>query len=1063
MLLNLLKQFLSISFILLFLYACGPSKAFKSWENNYTKSKNLIEADSTNEALVYIKKAYNIGTDIFKNTDTMLISTTIYYGDINKSLKNYDDAAELYKSAISIAKSNSNKERQVGLYKKLGLTYKGRDNKASVKSFNTAKIILEDLNKTNTLSYADILYQMSSIYKFLAEYEKAIALVDSSNSVVKKLVDSTKQFPRNLIMLSQIYWSQRDIDKAVTTLEKAISYYKSDEDKSTQEYAAAIYTMAILYGENGDYEKEIEAYKEVMQILGEKHGAYHNVLNNIGQSYNKLGNYEQALDYTEQSIIAINSENPNYAMRLQNKAFILVSLGNFKEAEEVYKHALTSMESRLGEIHPNYGQLLNNVGRMYLAKGDLLAAKDYFEEALDVFLKNHEETDKRYSYQLNDYANTLFQLNEKDKAIALMKKNLKLEKDNHRNETQNYYLLQAALGRAYNEIQNYSEALPLLENASIQSSITSGKNHPINRSILSELAKTYIGLNDIEKAIPILEASNEILKNQIDDIFKFRSEKEKKQFLNTVIHNFNALQSLEFSDKNDKEKLNELNLNNQLMLKGLLLNNSKDVLNELSKLNDSLISSKIGSFKTSKRQLFKLMTINDKNKTQKIDSLNTVINVKETELVKLYSTNFSNNYSLLKDWTTVKNALNNNEVAIEFSNYITSTSYGEKSTQYVAYIYTKNSTAPELVPLFEERKLVEILESSSPNVLYATRGAKAKNVANTIGLYDLLWLPLANYIHDAEKIYYSPSGLLNQIPFAALGKKDGSILANQYEMIQLSSTNNLVEEQNSLDLVNMLLIGGINYDYKTTDNTVDFVKTKTSSTVIKKTINTTDTSIAWKSLPGTLNEITSIEKLFLKNNNTPAVWTHSSATETRFKNLNGKSPSVIHIATHGFFFENPENTYKNYDLEAESVYIASEDPLMRSGLIFSGANYAWEHGNNPNEEDDGILTALEISNLDLSNTDLVVLSACETGLGDIDGSEGVYGLQRAFKMAGVDYIIMSLWEVPDKETAEFMDLFYKEWITNKKEITFAFNTTQRLMYKKYKNEPLKWAAFVLFK
>ena len=120
-----------------------------------------------------------------------------------------------------------------------------------------------------------------------------------------------------------------------------------------------------------------------------------------------------------------------------------------------------------------------------------------------------------------------------------------------------------------------------------------------------------------------------------------------------------------------------------------------------------------------------------------------------------------------------------------------------------------------------------------------------------------------------------------------------------------------------------------------------------------------------------------------------------------------------------------------------------------------------ENGNNPYENEDGILTALEISNLNLSNTDLVVLSACETGLGDIDGSEGVYGLQRAFKMAGVDLIMMSLWEVPDKETSEFMTIFYTNWL-NGEDVRTAFRNTQLKMSTKYKANPEKWAAFVLF-
>ena len=495
----------------------------------------------------------------------------------------------------------------------------------------------------------------------------------------------------------------------------------------------------------------------------------------------------------------------------------------------------------------------------------------------------------------------------------------------------------------------------------------------------------------------------------------------------------------------------------------LLLNNSKDVISELSNLNDSVINRKIFSYKYSKRQLSNLMSKAIENKTYDIDSLNTIINSKETDLVKLFSQNFSNNISLLKDWSTVKSALKNNEIAIEFSNYRSSVgSKTEQSTYYVAYIYTNKSIAPQFVKLFEENQLLEILEKSSPNALYASRGFKSKNSTNTNGLYDLLWLPLESHLNEVERIYFSPSGLLNQIPFSALGKKDFPILANQYEMIQLSSTSNLIEDQNMLDTDDTLLIGGINYNYESTMIYTDSTKRNTTNSILKIARGARGIDTTWTRLPGTLNEITSIEELFKKSNKTTSVWTNNTATETKFKSLNGNSPSVIHIATHGFFFENPETNTNN--TEGQTIYKVSEDPLMRSGLIFSGANYAWKHGRNPNEEeDDGILTALEISNLDLSNTDLVVLSACETGLGDIDGSEGVYGLQRAFKMAGVDYIIMSLWEVPDTETAEFMNLFYSEWITSKKEITAAFNNTQRIMHNRYKREPSKWAAFVLFK
>ena len=134
--------------------------------------------------------------------------------------------------------------------------------------------------------------------------------------------------------------------------------------------------------------------------------------------------------------------------------------------------------------------------------------------------------------------------------------------------------------------------------------------------------------------------------------------------------------------------------------------------------------------------------------------------------------------------------------------------------------------------------------------------------------------------------------------------------------------------------------------------------------------------------------------------------------------------------------------------------------MIRSGLILAGANKAWTTGKGLADAEDGVLTAYEISQLDLSNTELVVLSACETGLGDIDGNEGVYGLQRAFKIAGAKYLIMSLWQVPDYATQELMTLFYSLWLDDKMTIPDAFHTAQKQMREKFP-QPLDWAGFVL--
>jgi CHAT domain-containing protein len=141
---------------------------------------------------------------------------------------------------------------------------------------------------------------------------------------------------------------------------------------------------------------------------------------------------------------------------------------------------------------------------------------------------------------------------------------------------------------------------------------------------------------------------------------------------------------------------------------------------------------------------------------------------------------------------------------------------------------------------------------------------------------------------------------------------------------------------------------------------------------------------------------------------------------------------------------------------------SSGNPLMRSGLAFAGANHFWSGEKVPSGMDDGILTAYEVSNMYLPATQLIVLSACETGLGEIRGSEGVFGLQRSFRMAGAKNILMSLWQIPDYQTSELMGQFYKEWFSGKA-VGEAFRLAQNYMKKEYPRQPFMWAAFVLLK
>ena len=219
---------------------------------------------------------------------------------------------------------------------------------------------------------------------------------------------------------------------------------------------------------------------------------------------------------------------------------------------------------------------------------------------------------------------------------------------------------------------------------------------------------------------------------------------------------------------------------------------------------------------------------------------------------------------------------------------------------------------------------------------------------------------------------------------------------------------------------------------------------------------------SFKYLTHTKKEVNKVNDYLETKQITTRVYTDSLATEAQFKHLNGdNAPDVLLISTHGFYFPPPERKRDLMkEMKGREMFQMTDNPLRRTGLAFAGANITWKGGEVPEGVDDGILTAYEVSNMDLRNTELVVLSACQTGLGDIKAGEGVFGLQRAFKLAGAKTIIMSLWNVSDKATSELMSKFFQYWIQGEPRLN-AFNRAVKELRNDYPYEPDKWAAFVL--
>ena len=426
----------------------------------------------------------------------------------------------------------------------------------------------------------------------------------------------------------------------------------------------------------------------------------------------------------------------------------------------------------------------------------------------------------------------------------------------------------------------------------------------------------------------------------------------------------------------------------------------------------------------------------------------------ESEILYLYQQNINDNRKRSINWR--RTALQEGEISVEFSHFRYFNQTWTDSIIYVAQLFKKDWRHPKIIPLFEENELRAVLSKSINSSNDISRGSKGRQVNASSydkNLYHLIIKPIEAELKPNQKLYISADGMLHQVAFAALMDGSNKRLIELFDLEQVSSSRVITLRRQQPKKNSVLLVGGINYDFNTEGKDILYNSQVSFLDLVSDESTTLNTS--WQYLQGTANEVKNIETILASKTTKTRTLTNDEASETQFKSLNGESPDVIHIATHGFFFKN-NKAQDNNDIE----FKRADNPLLRSGLLLAHANYAWQNGNNPYERNDGILTALEISNLDLSKTDLVVLSACETGLGDIEGSEGVYGLQRALKMAGVKNIMMSLWEVPDKETAEFMTSFYELWLKNNT-IRQAFNKTQRKMHKLYPNNPEKWAAFVL--
>lgn len=448
------------------------------------------------------------------------------------------------------------------------------------------------------------------------------------------------------------------------------------------------------------------------------------------------------------------------------------------------------------------------------------------------------------------------------------------------------------------------------------------------------------------------------------------------------------------------------------------------------------------------------------------------------------------------DWREILRELSPYEASVEF------TLHRDEHTQQVHYgalVLRKGFRFPRYVALCTQAELDEVLQKNGlEEAIYYRYLYEPLTGEAPAPLYDLIWKPLINILKNIKKIYYAPAGDIHRLNPGAICTAGAShLLQDQYEFVRINSTRSLISTYSyagsaalpdvylpcasktpeSRELVSRFfgsievdfydpevfshgktaaLFGNISYDMDSValrqpaSKSVKSAVSSASAKGIKKR-QFIKGATEWEALEGTAPEIGAIADILSRSDYKVRSFERYAASEECFRKLgrDDPSPRIIHVATHGFFLQ-------------DTLAQRNDHPMNRSGLIFAGANYAWKAGKPLKQMEDGILTAFEISCMNLQNTELVVLSACETGLGYLVANEGVFGLQRAFKQAGVKNLLVSLWSVPDQATRLLMEQFYQNCLEHDTSMRTALRAAQQWMRQQeaYKN-PYFWAGFVL--
>ena len=1109
-----MKQFLVFIAILLH---CNLYAQNFNIDEYFQKGLDAFENSKNEEAIFYLTPCENyysqFSDSISKSCDATLLSlvATAYY-----SQGNYKKAIDCEAKALIVLKSLYGENHLNYATSLTDLAYyhfKSRNYNKAVEIETMAKNIRKQVLGEKHPDYVLSLSKLGNYYCDLGDYKKAVEFETMAMNLRKQsLGEKHPDYALSLSKLGNYYCDLGDYKKAVEFGTMAMNLRKQSLGEEHPDYALSLNNLAGYYSNLGDYRKAVEFGTQAMNIckqtLEENHPGYATSLSNLASYYCDLGEYNKAIEIGTMAMNlrkhTLGEKHLDYALSLSNLAGYYSNLGEYNKAVELGTQALNIRKQALGEKHPDYASSLNNLANYYYSLGDYNKAVELGTQALNIRKQTLGEKHPNYASSLGCLADYYSRLGNYNKAIELGRQALNIRKQTLGEKHPNYASSLGCLADYYSRLGNYNKAIELGRQALNIRKQTLGEKHPNYATSLNNLANYYSGLGDYNKAVELgtmamniyketlgekhpdyasslsnlasynyqchnyqeayrlLSKSIRIQKHIVLSMFKEATSRTRQTFWNKNNAEFDFF--LSFCLKaHDQERNGELYDYSALFTKGLLLNaetNARDVVLESG---DTALVKQFDALQSVRIMLNKQYEKPIAERTLNCDSLENVAELMERELIKSSKAYGDFTRSLTITWKDVKNELADGDVAIEF---ISTPFLDNDSVMYIALALKKGYPEPKLIPLFEEKTLKE-LSNDNPN--------------DAQQLFHLVWNPLLSELEGTRNVYFSPSGALYNIGIENLPISAEERMSDRFNMYRLSSTRLLALHPHSTSERKTALFGGLDYEMSPQDVASNNLKNAYHSEFIAQNRDASADFMergGFGALPFSLKEVKSASKLLEANGYECHLFEGKDGTEEAFKSLSGKKVKVVHLSTHGAFVPQKEakntkqkNNFRFIQFDDAAPQAQEEDQsLTRSFLVMAGGNMLKNYDSIPEGIDDGILTAQEIAHTDLRSCDLVVLSACETALGDIT-NEGVMGLQRGFKKAGANTILMSLWKVDDQASSLLLTKFYENLLSKKmpkidalkKAQDYVRNYEIEVEGKKEKifSDPKFWTSFIL--